>query len=794
MTPGDLDRHAARMLLAGFAACLLAGPSLHAQGTLEAPLPWRPVPQMDVVMNFALAVDPDRKCVVRYGGHRLQPRAPEVYGEVWEWDGSRWWHRPAAVKPPPRTYAAMAFDPIRRRIVMFGGTQNRSLQAEENITLGDFWEWDGRTWREIRTQVAPSPRLGATMVTDPVRKKVVLFGGGDGSDLLGSPIPNDETWEWDGVQWRQIAPSRRPWARCFANMAYHPPTGRIVMMGNWYLEKETWFYDGVDWTSQILDPRPYTYGNNAMAYDATTGKLVFHGVQYGGKEVSKTWLWDGAAWADVTPPNPPPISYALHRLVEDPITGGVLYVYGASYESSPQNYVYRISHETWRWRGIEAHSWKRIDAQACLTGPHNAGMRVFSAVHDSIRDEFVLVGVSRTPPSSQDATHTLTWSDATGAVTRNVDSSIPVRPGYMLAMHLGIQRVVGIETDANGRAVATRLWDGTAWQQWTGGPTPIDAYSGRHVYDSRRQKIVVIRGDGRILEWDPAGGWQDCSSDPRPPKREGTGTLAYDAARGRVVMFGGFTGGNTQQYLDDTWEWDGARWHPMTPAFSPSPRSGHLMAYAPWLGGVVLAAGEYVVKPKPWIHLPRYPDDLWLWDGVRWTRLGAGGYPANTGYFSMVASPSALIADVGRQRLRLFFGNGAPSESLAWDLELRPLSADPLLPRPGEPVQFRVRLPQDASRPFAMLLSGAAGPGVPLYDAGGLGPRRLPLGPDPLLSVSLQLGLVQMLDAQGQGAWALPLPPDAGLIGTRFHAAGLTLAPGPAFGSITNRIQLDVVR
>ena len=33
--------------------------------------------------------------------------------------------------------------------------------------------------------------------------------------------------------------------------------------------------------------------------------------------------------------------------------------------------------------------------------------------------------------------------------------------------------------------------------------------------------------------------------------------MAYDAARGKVVLFGGYDG---QTNLADTWEWDGQAW------------------------------------------------------------------------------------------------------------------------------------------------------------------------------------------------------------------------------------------
>ena len=52
--------------------------------------------------------------------------------------------------------------------------------------------------------------------------------------------------------------------------------------------------------------------------------------------------------------------------------------------------------------------------------------------------------------------------------------------------------------------------------------------------------------------------------------------MVYDAARGRVVLFGGTLSGPA---LADTWEWDGVSWTLVEPAVRPPARGGHAMAY-----------------------------------------------------------------------------------------------------------------------------------------------------------------------------------------------------------------------
>lgn len=61
---------------------------------------------------------------------------------------------------------------------------------------------------------------------------------------------------------------------------------------------------------------------------------------------------------------------------------------------------------------------------------------------------------------------------------------------------------------------------------------------------------------------------------------------AYDAARGRLVTFGGFDRG---QYSSETWEWDGG-WTRVART-GPSGRNGPALAYDTRRGRVVMMGG-----------------------------------------------------------------------------------------------------------------------------------------------------------------------------------------------------------
>jgi hypothetical protein len=59
-----------------------------------------------------------------------------------------------------------------------------------------MWVLKDDRWEQLRPVGPPSARGEPALGYDPVRKRVVLFGGFDseGNNL-------DDTWEWDGERW-----------------------------------------------------------------------------------------------------------------------------------------------------------------------------------------------------------------------------------------------------------------------------------------------------------------------------------------------------------------------------------------------------------------------------------------------------------------------------------------------------------------------------------------------------------------------------------------------------------------
>ena len=87
----------------------------------------------------------------------------------------------------------MAYDTDANALYAFGGaTSGSTFSSLTNKT----WVLSGGSWRELTSENSPSERGGPALGYDPVRKRVVLYGGFESrtEDL-------DDTWEWDGQQW-----------------------------------------------------------------------------------------------------------------------------------------------------------------------------------------------------------------------------------------------------------------------------------------------------------------------------------------------------------------------------------------------------------------------------------------------------------------------------------------------------------------------------------------------------------------------------------------------------------------
>lgn len=208
------------------------------------------------------------------------------------------------------------------------------------------------------------------------------------------------------------------------------------------------------------------------------------------------------------------------------------------------------------------------------------------------------------------------------------------------------------DLDRDGCATSCRE-EAYTWQRLTQTATPPARSEAAMTYDAARGRVVLFGGTngsylGDTWELDRAT-WIQRTPATSPPARFAA-AIAYDAARGRVVLFGGTNGNN----LADTWEFDGATWIQRAPSASPPARKSGVMTYDAARRRVVLFGGRAGGF--------NYLGDTWEYDGTTWVQR-------------MIASPperaNAVMTYDPKRGLAILFGGANTNGTLndTWVLD-----------------------------------------------------------------------------------------------------------------------------
>jgi hypothetical protein len=298
--------------------------------------------------------------------------------------------------------------------------------------------------------------------------------------------------------WVQRTTPVAPAARDGHRMAYDASRQRTVLQGGslayspsgWGgLAIDTWEWDGRRWLQRAAVTFPMPRTYAALVFDRARGTSVLFGGQLN-PLWDDTWEWDGANWTQASPAVSPSARVG-HSMAYDTARGRVV-LFGGTDTNNP------YFTDTWEWDGS---SWSR----RATAGP--AGRGEHSMAYDSARARVVMFG------------------------------------GY-----------------ANGTLYAdTWEWDGVSWTQRTPAQSTFARSGHRLAYDSVRSRVVLFGGRGvrngptltETWEWDGTS-WSQLQVAASPSTRDGF-DMVYDEARGRAVLFGGYTSLFGAR-LGDTWE------------------------------------------------------------------------------------------------------------------------------------------------------------------------------------------------------------------------------------------------
>jgi N-acetylneuraminic acid mutarotase len=253
--------------------------------------------------------------------------------DIWSYDlAANAWSKlkPQGTLPPARASQAMAYDPVTKKLIVFGGYDGTTY-------YNDTWAYDvaDNTWTALTPSgVAPAARQGHSLVYDPASKKMILFGGYSGTAQF------NDTWAYDPARnsWTDLKPAGAlPAVRDSQAMSYDPNNKVIVLFGGWSVTtqfSDTWAYDPDEnaWTE--LTPSGTSPAARALAqmvYDPSIEKTILFGGGTSSATFNDAWMFDFAqhSWTPAATAGDPPAARAGHATVYDS-SGKQMVLFGGS--------------------------------------------------------------------------------------------------------------------------------------------------------------------------------------------------------------------------------------------------------------------------------------------------------------------------------------------------------------------------------------------------------------------------------------------------------------------------------
>jgi hypothetical protein len=615
---------------------------LHAdRGAAQTFADWvkQPVPGPLPRIEDGFVYDSVANRMIMFGGYDLNWNR---LNDIWYYDaGAKIWTDvtpPSGPLPTRRSGLAMAFDPVRRVVVLFGGFD------DNGNFLNDTWEFDtvGRTWTQRFPATSPSPREDTRLVYDVLNNRTILVGGVDQNFYY------NQTWAWNGTNWTLLSPAvssaaGRPFAgRAMPAATYNTATNRVVVFGgigsqvpndlNDIWELRVGPGGSLTWTDVTpLTGSPHGRAWTQLVYDASANRIVMFGgfsVYPSAAGYADTWAFSNGAWSLIVPESSFPGERDSYGMAYDPVRqkvvvfGGyladVIELTGSIWERvllwnlPPGQDGHAMAYDSDRdtvfmYGGGSPESWELNVATGIwtwyyVTGPN--GRSGSTVAYDSVRRRMLLFGGRQRSQGTYGSKLGDTWEWDTSAHTwTNVSpgSSPSARDGQAMAYDAAHNWTVLFGgSDANNAANGeTWLWNGSSWSNVTAGAGGPPARSGHAMaYDAVRRVVVLFGGtngssnfndvwewNGDLLHWQ-----QIFPGGPLPSPRAYAALSSFDSATPGVVMFGGVGSGST--LLNDTWIWDGSTWKSATMGTPPTPRQHSAMVYDRVAKRVVLYGGR----------------------------------------------------------------------------------------------------------------------------------------------------------------------------------------------------------
>jgi hypothetical protein len=633
---------------------------------------WAEVPPLPRIGHTLLADVAHDRLLLVMGSSGSRWGSPAVFARPLDGPGP-WERLETAGGPGPRVYASVVLDSLNNRIVLFGGRPAADLGQDQN----DLWELPldpPYAWQTLTaTGTPPAPTARAPAMLDAQGRRMLVTGGSSSSsDVWALSLDGPPVWS------RLAAPTPIPlgWA---STAVLDPIRRRVILFGGGSgccgASNRLWAFSldpPLGWT--LLFPPgalPPRRTDHTAVYDPLhDAMIVFGGIDSTSNLLSDAWSLDlGSLSWSLLPLAGSPAARSQHAAVVDASRGRML-VYGGAVRP-----LYAPYASVWAELdavGLDAgSSWTVVD-DAALPPPVWHGHQ---SVYDPVRDRMLAFGgFGRTSPlfAQLSLSPPFRWSDMPNAG----GSAPPSRGESGVVYDPARDRVIvfgGQDASWPNLKLFNDLWEYRLGPGlWTGmlvlGVRPASRHGAVMIYDPIRDRLVLFGGrdstDTRNDVWvlplapGPYVQWTQIAPVGAPPSPRTLAIGAYDPIRDRLVVIGGQT--STGYPFDDSWALNLSgtpQWTLLQPTGVP-PNLGYT-------SGVFDPIRDRIVVPT------RNPTGtgsltaaLEFGPPVTWTTLAPADPPEN------IDDASTSVLDEQHDRVLIFGGENDASRA-TWSLEFR---------------------------------------------------------------------------------------------------------------------------
>ena len=292
--------------------------------------------------------------------------------------------------PGPRIGHSLVFDPIARAVLLLDGySWIRAVSPTEPPAVTEVWQWDGRAWSRRVTSAGPASRTMGRLTYDRARQRLVMYGGRVGR----TETPSDETWELDATTWRRVS-GEPAGPTVHVEMVYDAARNTTIRFGGalrgsrgFEWPTDTWAWSGAAWIRVATDGPP---GRAAagMVYDSRRQEIVLFGGQGeapgpGQEQPVFNDTWIWNGRAWRLATTEGPPARAFHAMTFDE-RRGVALLHGGNFREL-------VFDDLWAWDGAR---WTKMQPAGATPGAR----RLHSIAYDAARDRTVLYGGSAPRP------------------------------------------------------------------------------------------------------------------------------------------------------------------------------------------------------------------------------------------------------------------------------------------------------------------------------------------------------------------------------------------------------------